>query len=103
MIKYIAITVLLITCSCTWARPHPLFMATDVPGPPEYKKGWEHGCESGLATYGTVINKFSNKFYQDYRMMKDHYYDAGWHEGFDYCRHYNLKWQTQDHYQGIMN
>jgi hypothetical protein len=98
----LAISILLIATSCTWLRPHPLFMATDVPGTPEYKRGWQDGCQSGLATYGTAVNKLMNSFYQDYRMMKNPQYDAAWHESFDYCRHYNYKWQSQDYYQGVV-
>lgn len=100
---YILLFSLTVVTACTNPRPNPLFLETDVPGTPEYNQGWKHGCESGLSTYGTAIQKMTNRFYQDYRMLDNPDYNAAWHESFDYCRHYNYKWQSQDFYQGILN
>lgn len=82
---------------CTFGFSTPTLMNMDPPGPPEYKAGWKDGCGSGLATYGTAIYKMEYSFYQNYSMMKNPHYVAGWHEAFDYCRHYNLKWQTHEY------
>ncbi len=82
--------------SCAFGGSSPLFMNVDQPGPPEYKAGWKDGCQSGLATYGSVFYKAQYSFYQNYSMMNNPAYVAAWHESFDYCRHYNLKWFTQD-------
>jgi hypothetical protein len=71
-------------------------MRNSIDGPPEYQSGWEDGCGSGLATYGTVFDKWSHSFYQNYSMLSNPNYVAAWHEAFDYCRHYNYKWNTQD-------
>lgn len=76
--------------------PSPITIDQDVPGPPEYKQGWRHGCESGFATYGPVHYKFAYSFYQDFNMLDDRYYNAAWHEAFNFCRHYSLKWHTHD-------
>ncbi len=75
---------------------HPSFMKIPEQGPPEYQAGWNDGCDSGLATYGTMFDKLGHSFYQNYSMLNNNYYVAAWHEGFDYCRHYNLKWNTQN-------
>lgn len=77
-------------------NPTPLFMDMDPPGSPEFKAGWKHGCESGFATYGSIYNKIAYSFYQDYNMLSVPDYDVAWHEAFNYCRHYNLKWQVHD-------
>jgi len=82
--------------ACTFGFSTPVLMDMDPPGPPEYKAGWKDGCQSGFATYGTAIYKMEYSFYQNYSMMRDPSYNAAWHESFDYCRHYNLKWLTQD-------
>ncbi len=97
------IIVALLGTSCVWSGPSPLFMSTDVPGTPEFKRGWEDGCQSGIAAYGTAIQKMFYNFYQDYRMLHNPHYNAAWHEAFDYCRHYNAKWQTHDFYTGGMD
>jgi len=91
--KKMFIISLLTLASCS---PSPLFMKQDQPGSPEFKAGWKDGCESGLATYGTLYNKLSYEFYQNYEMLKVPDYDTAWHEAFNYCRHYNLKWNTHD-------
>lgn len=74
----------------------PLMMNMDPPGSPEFKEGWKDGCESGLATYGTMFNKLRYQFYQNYEMLSIPDYNAAWHEAFNYCRHYNLKYQVHD-------
>lgn len=74
----------------------PLFMDMDPPGSPEFKAGWKDGCESGFATYGTLFNKMRYSFYQNYDMLANQEYTAAWHESFNYCRHYNMKWEVHD-------
>ena len=91
--KKLLIISLLILQSCSNA---PLFMKEDQPGSAEFKMGWNHGCDSVLATYGTLYNKMFHAFYQDYEMLSNPDYDTAWHEAFNYCRHYNLKWNTHD-------
>ena len=96
-VKNIALMVLLFTTlqSCT-LKPGPLDL--DPPGSPEFKMGFKDGCESGLATYGTIFYKARYSFYQNYDMLSNIDYDRAWHESFNYCRHYNLKYQTHNLY-----
>jgi len=97
-VLFLTISLLILT-SCTQSGPWPILMANDVPGSPEFKAGWKHGCESGFATYGTAIYKMRYSFYQEYAMLSNIEYDSAWHEAFDYCRHYIYKWNTQTLYQ----
>ena len=76
--------------------PRPALMSMDPPGPPEFKAGWKDGCESGFATYGPSHYKLYYSFYQNYGMLKNPHYNAAWHEAFNFCRHYNYKWNTHD-------
>jgi hypothetical protein len=89
---------LLILGGCTQTGPWPLLMSNKVEGSPEFQAGWEHGCESGFATYGTAIYKMAYSFKQEYSMMDNRDYDVAWHEAFDFCRHYVYKWNTQPMY-----
>lgn len=84
-----------ISASHLWDGPAPHSMPMDVPGPPEYKEGYKDGCQSGMATYGPVQYKLYYNYYQNYGMLKDKYYVTAWHEAFDFCRHFTLKYHTQ--------
>lgn len=70
MIKNITIllAILLFTSSCTsyWYKPMGarVFKYKPKEGTPGFKLGWEHGCESGLAT------QFGNSFYMDFYQWK---------------------------------
>lgn len=81
-------------------RPRPPGLGS----PPEnasviYKQGWEDGCDSGLAAYGSDHYKnLGYKFKQDYSMIhNDEYYNA-WQHAQSYCRwfiwNYNRKGDT---------
>lgn len=96
MKKLLIGALLLVTSACAFGGTTPILMDVDPPGTPEYKAGWHDGCQSGFATYGSLMYKLQYSFYQNYSMLNNPQYVAGWHEGFDYCRHYNLKWMTQD-------
>ena len=91
-IKTYAIISLALTAHGCTLKPGPLSL--DPPGSLEYKAGFKDGCESGLATYGTIFYKMRYGFYQNYEMLSNVDYDRAWHESFNYCRHYNLKYQT---------
>jgi hypothetical protein len=91
MKKLIAIALISSLQSCA-----PSFMDMDPPGSPEFKAGWKDGCESGMATYGSMFNKMRYSFYQNYDLLSVPDYDAAWHESFNYCRHYNLKFLVHD-------
>lgn len=102
MRKIILFTLLIITSGCTQTGPWPILMSNHVEGTPEFQAGWHHGCESGFSTYGTAVYKWFYSFHQEYAMMSNRDYDSAWHEGFDYCRHYIYKWNTQPMYQDAL-
>ncbi|MEJ0010882.1 MAG: hypothetical protein WDN72_10705 [Alphaproteobacteria bacterium] len=55
-------------------------------GPPEYKLGWEDGCDSGLAAQGGMLYKASMGFKKRPEMADNDLYKTSWNEGFTYCR-----------------
>jgi hypothetical protein len=63
-----------------------------MPGPPEYQKGWEDGCESGIGMTGNSFYKNFYKFRQDPTMTTNKMYYQTWKNAFSYCNNYLLKW-----------
>lgn len=59
----------------------------DIPGPPEYKLGWEDGCDSGLSAEGGWDFKMMYGFKKRPEMTGNDQYKQGWNEGFTYCRY----------------
>lgn len=76
--------------------------------PPEYRLGWEHGCQSGFTTFS---NDFYKKFYtfkQDVKMMKNVIYARAWNDSYAYCRSFINRYLTDGllwgpGFQGINN
>lgn len=65
----------------------PLTLQTINPaGPPEYKLGWEDGCDSGLSAEGSWEYKLMYGFKKRPEMAANDQYKQGWNEGFTYCR-----------------
>lgn len=66
----------------------PMYLATVSPsGPPEYRLGWEDGCDSGIsADDGGFFYKWTLGFKKRPEMAGEEQYKAGWNEGFSYCR-----------------
>lgn len=66
----------------------PLWMQTVTPaGPPEYRLGWEDGCDSGLSAEDSgPMYKLLLGFKKRPEMAGEEQYKAGWNEGFSYCR-----------------
>ncbi len=61
--------------------------------PPEYVKGWEDGCETGLASqYSNTWYKTFHKYKKDMRLITDQRYNSGWNDAFNYCRHWSGQW-----------
>ena len=56
-------------------------------GPPEYKLGWEDGCDSGLSAEGSWDYKLMYGFKKRPEMAANDEYKQGWNEGFTYCRY----------------
>ena len=98
MKKIAIIAILIILSACTankmWTGPIPNSLPVSIPGPPEYQEGYKDGCQSGLATYGPAQYKAYYSFYQNYSMMNNAAYVAGWHESYDFCRWFDLKYHT---------
>jgi len=72
-----------------FSRTKPLYDLTvsyDQSAPPEWKLGWQHGCESGLSAYGNDYYKTLYKFKQDVTMVKNELYFKAWNDGFNFCR-----------------
>jgi len=65
----------------------PMWLNTiDPPGPPEYKLGWEDGCDTGLSAEGEWYYKAMYGFKKRPEMASNEQYKTGWNEGFTYCR-----------------
>ena len=75
--------ILLVAASC---RPLVLQATTNVSGPPEYRLGWEDGCDSGLSAQGGFIYKYTYGFKKRPEMSNNTMYTTAWNEGFAYCR-----------------
>jgi len=66
-------------------RPPSLYLV-EPSGPPEYKLGWEDGCDSGLAAQGGMVAKATYGFKKRPEYYDNTTYTAAWNEGFTYCR-----------------
>lgn len=84
----LALSVLLLA-GCTGnfiTKPKPLLLETEISyGPPEYRQGYQDGCESALAAYGNSYQKSfyslqKNAGYQNNRM-----YNQVWKDSWAYC------------------
>lgn len=65
----------------------PVWLLTvNPPGPPEYKLGWEDGCDSGMSAEGGYAQKLMFGFKKRPEMAANDQYKQGWNEGFTYCR-----------------
>lgn len=72
--------------------PRPFKMAKTPEGPPEFKRGWEDGCETGMATESNTYYKSFYKFKQDPYSVTDPMYFGAWFDAYRYCRDYVDKW-----------
>ncbi len=75
----------MLTASVAGCRPFWL-NTVDPAGPPEYKLGWEDGCDSGLSAEGGMDYKLIYGFKKRPEMASNDQYKNGWNEGFSYCR-----------------
>lgn len=76
------LSALFVISSC---RPASLY-AIQPPGPPEYKLGWEDGCDSGLSAQGGPFYKAVFGFKKRPEFNDSEMYKTAWNEGFSYCR-----------------
>jgi hypothetical protein len=81
------VSLLLASCAAAATKPMcDLTVSYDESAPPEWKLGWQHGCESGLSAYGNNYYKTLYKFHQDITMIKNEYYFKAWTDAFNFCR-----------------
>ena len=79
------ITLLALVVSASACRPMSLYFVQPS-GPPEYKLGWEDGCDSGLAAQGGMVAKAAYGFKKRPEFFDNSLYTSAWNEGFTYCR-----------------
>lgn len=65
---------------------------------PEYLKGWDDGCKTGLST---MVNGYYKSFYafkQDPYMIDNVVYYQAWKDSYTYCRQYSFRysWDAYD-------
>lgn len=88
------ILILLLTACGNFTNPGRV-MKKEIPknAPPDYKKGWEDGCESGLgSSYTNTWYKTFHSYRKDARLLNNQLYVVGWDDGNRYCRHYAGQW-----------
>ena len=78
----IAVLVLFMASSC---RPLNL-LAVQPAGPPEYRLGWEDGCDTGVSSVSGIFAKAVYGHRKRPEMSQSEFYNQGWSEGFHYCR-----------------
>lgn len=55
-------------------------------GPPEYRLGWEDGCDTGVSAQGDFFDKMVFGFKKRPELGNNELYKQAWNEGFTYCR-----------------
>jgi hypothetical protein len=83
--KRTAIAMMLVLTALSGCRPGSLYAVTPS-GPPEYRLGWEDGCDTGLSAQGSPITKMLFGFKKRPEMGSNELYKQAWNEGFTYCR-----------------
>lgn len=76
----VVFTAMLASC-----RPPSLYFVQPS-GPPEYKLGWEDGCDTGLAAQGGGVAKVAYGYKKRPELLDNSLYNTAWNEGFTYCR-----------------
>ena len=72
-----------------WKPKPPGIGEADPHAPPNYKQGWNDGCETGLFVYGGDHYRYLGyKVKQDYTMINDEDYYNAWQDAYLYCRWY---------------
>ncbi len=81
--RVIWLSIILLISSC-----RPVTLAFSQPeGPPEFKLGWEDGCDTGLSAQDAGYWYRAMYGYKKRpEMMENELYKNGWNEGFSYCR-----------------
>ncbi len=100
-INYILVIALLLVTACnrtpegeiSW-QPYSMDL-NPPPGPPEYKKGWSDGCESGANAYANNTYKMFKafEFRYDATLRTNKMYTQVWKDAFIYC---SLYWERMN-------
>lgn len=67
---------------------------------PDYRQGWEDGCNTGLSTMVPGYYKSFYAFQQDaYKSQTNPVYYKAWKDSYTYCRQYAFRyaWDSFDH------
>lgn len=82
-------------------KPRPWTMAhAPEDATPEFKMGWNDGCESGLAAYGNDVYKAAYEFKQNIEMINHPLYFRAWTDGYQYCRSYINRFLNDGYWGG---
>jgi hypothetical protein len=93
MTRYFVIMLLcLLISGCEVMRPVPAGLKATMPGPPDYTKGWEDGCFTGMAAMSNSYYQSFYHFRQDPSMTTNQMYYQAWKDSYVYCRQYVLTW-----------
>jgi hypothetical protein len=84
--------VLLMSCRPLWLNT----VDVDPAAPPQYRLGWEDGCDSGLSSEGGWTYKMTYGYKKRPEMAANEQYKQAWNEGFSYCR-FSLAASNQSH------
>ena len=76
------LVVLMLVAGC---RPPSLYFVKPA-GTPDYKLGWEDGCDTGLSAQQGGVAKALYGFKKRPEMADNTTYNSAWNEGFTYCR-----------------
>ena len=97
MRKILLIVILLLTLpACTqfhaeWGGFKPPSLSFEGPeGPPEYRKAFADGCESGFSGYGNSFNKVFHTWKQDPALAQTPMYYQMWKDAYAYCANYAM-------------
>ena len=81
--KHILLLSLLALSAC---KPTALWLV-DPEGPPEFKLGWQDGCDTGLSAQDKDnLYRILYGYKKRPEMLDNELYKQGWNEGFSYCR-----------------
>lgn len=76
----------------SFMAPKPFRMGNpDEDGHPDYLKGWDDGCNTGISTMSHGYYKSFYGFKQDPYMISNARYYKAWKDSYTYCRHYAFK------------
>lgn len=86
--KFIFLSLLLALPAC-WnpiTNPKPPLLKTEMDvGPPEYRQGYNDGCQTGLSAYGTTYMKSVYAMKKTARYANDRMYNQAWKDAWNYC------------------